>query len=424
MPLTPPSTAPPEHPRTVPHLRRSIVALAALSIAAGCGSKTGVELPDASPDAGVDAGPPRERCIEVPDPTQPVLVDFTLPVSLAVVDVFFLIDATASMEDEIENVREGLAGLVVPGVRAAIPDAQFGLAYLGEFPVEPHGPPDVRPYELRNTMTDDISSLEANLALVPSWGNFDDPEAQVEALYQVVTGEGLDGFIEPSLGCPRGGRGAACFREDSLPVVVLVTDAPFHNGPDGANPYESVSPPPHTYRALIRVLDEADILVVGLGATDTGRPSPLSHLQRLARDTGAVSGDAPLAFDIGSRGDEVGQGIVDAVQRLAAGLPLDVDAIVEDVGGDELDARVIVSAVRPSRADPMDGVDEILPDRFAGVTPGTRVVFEVVIDASSVPVSETTIFVPARIVFRAFGRSRLGTEQFVIAIGGEEGCEP
>jgi hypothetical protein len=375
-------------------------------------------------DAGTDAGPPPERCIEVPDPTLPVLVDFTLPVSLAVVDVFFLIDATASMEDEIENVHEGLAGLVVPGVRAAIPDAQFGLAYLGEFPVEPHGPLDVRPYELRNTMTDDITSLEANLALVPSWGNFDDPEAQVEALYQVVTGEGLLPFIQPSFGCPRGGRGAACFRDDSLPVVILVTDAPFHNGPDGANPYEEVDPPPHTYNSLLRVLDAAGVFVIGLGATDTGRPSPLAHLRRLASDTGALSGGSPLAFDIGSRGDDVGEGIVDAVERLASGLPLDVDAIVEDVPGDRYDAREIVTAVRPLRADPREGVREIAEDRFVGVIPGTRVVFEVSIDASSLPVSDETIYVEARIVFRAFGRSRLGTEQFTIAIGGTTGCEP
>ncbi|MEM9195076.1 MAG: hypothetical protein AAGF12_38245 [Myxococcota bacterium] len=397
-------------------------------VLASCGSKTGLEAPDADlPDATPDATV-RERCVELPPETDRILVDFTLPVSLAVIDLFFLIDATASMEDEIDNVREGLTDVVVPGVRRAIPDAAFGLSFLGEFPVEPHGPRDVRPYDLRVPITQDIPRVEGALEGVPEWGNFDEPEAQVEALYQVATGEGLPGrfmdILPPSIGCPSGGTGGVCFRNDSLPVVILITDAPFHNGPDGRNAYRGI-PEAHSYAEAVDALLDISVRVIGLGARDLGAESPMPDLRRVASDTGAVREDgAPLAFDIGSRGNRVGSGIVDAVERLAQGLPLDVDAVAEDVIGDRIDARELIAEIVPRSADPRDGVVAIGETRFIGVTPGTEVTFEVVIDGSAFERRSETVFVPARVQFRAFGRSRLGSEQFTIAIVGEsgEGC--
>jgi hypothetical protein len=409
-------------PRTLPLSLLITVSLA-------CGAKTGLDAPDATfdaaADAEVDAGLP-VRCIEVPPGTDVVRADFTVPVTLAVVDVFFLIDATASMTDEIDNVRERLADVVVPGTRAQIPDAAFGLAFLGEFPVEPHGPGRVRPYELRSTITVDVRQIEAQLEVVPTWGNRDDPEAQVEALYQVATGEGLDPWIEPTLGCPRGGLAGVCFRRDSLAVVMLITDAPMHNGPPGVppdDPYEFDGP--HQYGETMEALRSAGIRVIGLGARDARRPSALPHLTEVARDTDAVGPGGPLVFDIGSRGDEVGEGIVDAVRSLAEGLPLDVDAVVQDVGGDEIDARALVAAVRPLRAEPMTGIREISGDDFLGVQPGTLVTFQVEVDASGLPDSDSTRRVPARIIFRAFGRSRLGRQDVVIVLPGVDGggCE-
>jgi len=415
--------------------RPSLIFFALLSSLAlwsslGCGAKTGLDTPDAvvdaAPDVMMDAELPPARCIEVPPGTDVVRADFTVPVTLAVVDVFFLIDATASMTDEIENVRERLADVVVPGTRREIPDAAFGLAFVGEFPVDPHGPRRVRPYELRSTITTDILQIEAQLETVPTWGNHDDPEAQIEGLYQVVTGEGLDPWIDPTLGCPRGGVGGVCFRTDSLPVIVLITDAPMHNGPPGVLPVEPYEfEGPHSYAETMNELRSAGIRVIGLGASDARRPSPLPHLREVANDTGATAEGGTLVFDIGSTGDGVGVGIVDAIRSLAEGLPLDVDALVEDVAGDELDARALVSAVRPLRAEPMSGVREVGEGVFIGVQPGTLVTFQLEVDASAIPASDSTRRVPARIIFRAFGRSRLGREDVVIVLPGMDGggCE-
>ncbi len=420
------------------------ISLALFPLVIACGAKTGLYVPDADADldapldAGLDAPdafdadiPP--PCIEVPRDGGTVRASLDLPVELAVVDVMFLLDATASMLDEIDTIRRRLRDRVVPGVREAIPDAAFGVALAGEFPVDPHGPGDVEPYDLRVPVTTDVLQVEAALDSLPSWGNFDEPEAQVEGLYQVATGAGLAPWINPSFGCASGGLGGGCFRRDSLPVILLITDAPMNNGPTDVRPISryrasdfAPDPTPHTYDEAIAAVNSLGILVIGLGARDAFAMSPMSHLRAVSTATGAVDSDgSPLAFDIGGSGRGVGAGIVESIQRLAEGVPLDVDAIVEDEPGDAIDARDLVRSVRPLSARPADGVVGMTETTFLGARPGTEVTFELELDASSVPPSESDIVVPAAVLFRAFSRSRLARVPIEILIPGEGGgsCE-
>ncbi len=351
--------------------------------------------------------------------------DFSIPATLQVVDVMFVIDATGSMRDEIDNVRRGLRDVVVPGVRQAIPDAAFGLAFFGEFPVLPHGRPSsgVKPYELRSPITTDVETLATTFQNIPSWGNLDDPEADVEALFQVGTGAGLAPFIDPSFGCPMGGAGGACFRADAFRTVLLVTDAPMHNGPPGVAPvasYSFTSPAtPHTYSEAVAALRGLEVTVIGLGASDPGRPTPIDHLRQLVTDVDTHH--SPLVFDIGNAGDRIGQDIVNALETLARDVPLDVSAEVEDVAGDRFDARELVVAVTASRADPMSNVAGISGNTFAGVVPGTRLTYTITVDGSRLPPSTMRREVPARVVFRDASRSRIGTEDVLFVIPGDDG---
>lgn len=415
---------------------RAVVVAALL---AACGSKTGLDAPDAglaedaSIDADRDAGRLPRPCIEAPPSAGPVTATFSVPASLAVVDLMFLLDSTGSMRDEIENVRARLRDLVVPGVRAAIPDAAFGVALFGEFPIAPHGPPSVRPYELRAPITTDLARVEAALDATPRWGNEDDPEAAIEGVYQVVTGNGYGtpshpGFIPPSSGCATGGTGGACFRRDALPIIVLITDAPMHNGPPGVAPFAPYSfhPPAHTYEETVAAVRALGALVLGLGATDPARPSPHGHLRALARDTDSRDASGhPLVFDIGGSGSAIGDDIVRAVQFVASEVPLDVSAVAEDLPGDGVDAQVVLRGVRAHSAVPMENVGRIEGNVFFDVVPGTELTFEVVVDASGLePSPERRVF-PARILFRASGRSRLEVIDVDIVVPGDDaiGCE-
>ena len=206
--------------------------------------------------------------------------------------------------------------------------------------------------------------------------------------------------------------------------MLLITDAPMHNGPPGLAPVApyAFSPAPHGYEETVAAVSRLDALVVTVGASDPGRPRPHDHLRQLAMAPGSVdaSGD-PLWFDIGGRGDRLGDEIVRAVQFVASEVPLDVDAAAEDLPGDLVDAGDVLRGVRALSADPPENVDRIEGDTFVGVVPGTTLTFEVLVDASELPPSTERRVFPARVVFRASGRSRLDVREIDIVVPGSDG---
>src|SRR5688500_9256551 len=244
----------------------SLVVLGSL-IAIGCGAKTGLDVPDASPDsgrdggadAGVDAAIP---CIEIPLDGGIIEVPLDIEAELARADVLFLVDTTASMQDEIDQIRDGLRDRIAPGISAAIPDSALGVASFDDFPADPCGQAGDAPFELLTPITDDLTRVQAAVDALELGNGVDRPESQVEALYQVATGAGLGSYVPPSFGCPSGGVGYPCFRPEALPVVLLFTDAPFHSGPGGSNPYTCTpTPPPHDYSDAVEALTRLGIRV-------------------------------------------------------------------------------------------------------------------------------------------------------------------
>src|SRR5688500_17036320 len=184
----------------MPRLVLLAVALAAI----GCGSKTGLETPDAGPDGGADAMVP---CIEIPlDASVPFIeVPLATTTELRRADVVFLIDVTASMGDEINQIRDRLSRSLSPAIDNAIPDAQIGVSIFGDFPRDPFGSAGDTPYRLMLPVTDELSRVQAAMGAVRLGNGQDEPESQVEGLFQTATGRGLAGFVMPSFGCPGGG---------------------------------------------------------------------------------------------------------------------------------------------------------------------------------------------------------------------------
>ncbi|MCS6857744.1 MAG: hypothetical protein NZM37_08545, partial [Sandaracinaceae bacterium] len=395
-------------------------------------SKTGLLVGDGgSEDTPEDTYSQREGatmpwpCIEA-KPGMQTLATLAVPARFGMIDVLFLIDASASMQDEIEGVRLGLRERIVPETRALIANPAFGVALFGEFPVLPHAHPSsgVEPYRLRVPMTTDIRRVEVALQSTPVWGNLDDPEASVEALYQVATGEGFPPFIPPSPGCPMEGWGGVCFREGALRVILLITDAPMHNGPPGVQPESryTFTPSPHTYEEALSKLREIGARVIGLGSSDLFHLSPFPHLRAIAKDTGAVDANGnPMVFDIGDSGNRIESAIVQAITSLAQKALLNVDAVVEDVPGDLIDARELIKEVRPLEAQPSSGVQGIVDNAFIGVLPNTILIFELVIDGGKLSPHPERRMIPARVVFRENKRIRMDERVVWIVIPGLDG---
>ena len=346
---------------------------------AGCGAKTGLEVPDTNEDAGdlpdafsADAGVP---CIELLPDAGPVELPLDTQVEVGRADVVFVVDTTQSMQQEIDQIRDNLRDQLAPGIRATIRDSQLGVASFRDFPSEPCGDSGDVPFTLNLPVTSDIGRVQAALRGLTAGGGNDNPEAQVEALFQVATGAGRGSLVPPSFGCPSGGFGYPCFRDDALPVVLLFTDAAFHDGPLGLNPYTCALPVrPARYREAVDALNARGVRVMGLysGMLGDGR----EDLDAIARDTNALDASGnPIVFDIGVNGTGLSESVVQAIRTLASVIELDIDTVLVDPNPrDAVDPRNFVDRVIAVRGEPMSGVGSIERDAgiFRRVRTGTR----------------------------------------------------
>ena len=404
--------------------------------ALGCGSKTGLGVPEPLPerdggfDAGFDAGPPPfdggtdagpiiDECVELPfeEPPKDVLVSFESRISAA--DVLFLVDTTGSMTEEIDQIAATLRDTLIPAMRDTIGDVRFSVASIADFNVGSFGGERDVPFLLIQESTSDPATVRAAIDRLPMSNGADGPESQTEALYQAATGEGIGRFVPRAL-CPDDTVGYPCFRAEGSRIFLLFTDAQFHNGPGGSEPYGGIEPTPHTYAEAVNALRAIGAKVLGL-FSGGGDPSALRDLTAVARDTGAVRpGGEPLVFDIGSDGRNLDTGVVSAVQSLVEEVPIDIDALAEDVEGDEYDATDFVTGIIAERADPESGAIN-LGDRFQDVTPGTRVYFRILLQNDIFPPSMEARSYLLRVVLRGDGVTRLQTTIVQIVIPGVRG---
>ncbi|MCB9599851.1 MAG: VWA domain-containing protein [Sandaracinus sp.] len=367
-----------------------------LAVLAGCGSKSGLKVPEPREDASIPDGgpppvfdadvppPPVDVCVELPPREPPEFVDARFVARIASADVLFLVDVTGSMVEEIEQIRRSLSEVIAPALAAEIPDVHLAVAELADFPASPYGDPerDV-PFRMITRSTADVRVAQAGVADLANRSGNDVPESQVEALFQVATGRGIRGFVNPA-SCPAGTVGYPCFRGDGARIVLLFTDAEFHNGPGDYAPYERtlLGVQPASYPQAVEALNGIGAKVLGLYSGGDFRGSTaLRHLEQIARDTGAVTVDeagveTPLVVDIGMNGERLGRGVVDLVRTLVVEVPIDIDAVVEDWPGDAIDAGELVRSIQTTGARPADGAQD-LGDRYARVRPGTDVGFRV-----------------------------------------------
>ena len=388
----------------------------AVLVLSGCGAKTGLEVPppfDAGrdapsfdaprPDSGRDAGTdahvvfpdvfappdvftprlPADVCIEVPpeEPTEEVTI--TYRVGLDTADVLFLVDVTGSMGEEIEQIRASVRDVLIPNIAAQIEDVRFSVAHYADFPLEPYGSPGFdQVFRMVAPVTSDPSEVQAAVdRLALQMGN-DGPESTTEALYLAATGEGLGEFVPPRTCGDASTFGHPCFRARAVPVFLLFTDAQFHNGPFGVNPYEGISPEPHDYTDAVGALRGMGARVVGLFSGF--EPEALTQLRTIARDTGTVRADGtPLVFDIGIDGRLLDDGVIDAIRSLVSEVPTTIVAELDDDPRDAIDATTLVSRVEARSVVPAEGA-RIVGDGFADVLPGSEVTFVVHFDNTRV----------------------------------------
>jgi hypothetical protein len=274
-------------------------------------------------------------------------LSFTTQVRTA--DIYFLFDTTGSMGEELTNLKlslttgtyAGCTGGLVGGIRCIIPDAWFGVGYHDDFPVSPYGMGIDQVY--RNLLDLNSSSTLTQAAvnsLVIHNGN-DNPESQVPALYAVATGAGFGSFLSARTGCPAGRFGYPCFRPGTIPIVMLFTDAMFHNGPGDTYMYtdRTVFGTGSTLRTprfneAVDALNAIGAKVIIVNSCDNQtwcKPDARNHAVTLANQTRSlVAGGSPAVYDIRANGSGLDTAVINGVRDLANYSRMDVTAIALD----------------------------------------------------------------------------------------------
>lgn len=254
-------------------------------------------------------------------------------------DSFFVVDTTASMAPEINQLSASLQNVIIPAVKAAAAkDAWFGVGAHDDFPINPYGVlnvrggyPDDQPFILLQPMTADIAAAQSGVGQLlvgaTTRGNGGDyPESQLEALYQIATGAGN---LASPINVPAHntkGIGGVEFRSGALPVVTLITDAAFHTKGEpgsgctvktmagtsmllGAEYGGAAAAAAHSRTETAAALKKICAKVIGVSALRTQDPnymtdpngicSATQDLRLMAQDTGAVV--PPAAWDYPSR---------------------------------------------------------------------------------------------------------------------------
>jgi hypothetical protein len=325
-------------------------------------------------------------------PQMPTEDNLDFSSKLQAVDLYVELDRSGSMATEITAVKNNLA-TVVNQVACSplgsgtppncIPDLWAGAATVGYKTSEgfTHWV-DIQP----NPSFSNIITTEP-----PIVGNTQEPLTY--ATYAALTAFGGSGYSisgAPGRGSCNGspannanyvGHGYPCFRLGALPVVLLATDEPpLSAGDTWKTPDWDTVVKPQFQQDKARVIGIlGDNITAG---TDT-------DLRKMATDTNAIdvtNGNAPLVFN--GSGANAPNAIKAGILALANGLPLDVNAVTSDVGGDAVDAVASfvhhIETLQLGTATCANGLNDIdtnsdtYKDKYVQIRTGTPICWKVV----------------------------------------------
>ncbi|MCH2132201.1 MAG: M6 family metalloprotease domain-containing protein [Phycisphaerales bacterium] len=187
-------------------------------------------FPSSRPYSGVDTGFDVSNISLCAHPMTADIFVNPLPITEPrELDVLFIFDVSGSYWDDMPEMLAQMPS-VISAISADFPNPRFGVASFKDFPVNPVGSPSDYAWNIDLDFNANATAVtNAMSSLVVSGGN-DLPESQYEAVYQAMTGAGLDlnndgDFLDP-------GEIAAqlpSWDATRAPIIFLMTDADFHD---------------------------------------------------------------------------------------------------------------------------------------------------------------------------------------------------
>jgi hypothetical protein len=338
------------------------------------------------------------------DTPQPATNVLGVNMALQKADLAFIMDTTGTMGQEIDGLKSGVS-TIVTDVGKFLPDVQSGVAGQDDYPVVPYGSPtaDLPFYVPKGgQITSDVMQTKAAVATLTTHnGGIDDlAESQVLAMWRALNNDPYQwpGNIKTPEKIPSDRFGGLGFRKDALPILISITDAPFHNGRRVQTPaqlhdlYTFNAQQPYnapTIDTLLDVMDVTGAKFIGVASNDGHRGGfdPYDDMAYLADMSNSlakpkafggtcktslggnslIQADGPgglcrLIFDTPTMsGVGLTQRIIDGVRALLKSLVLDVRIIMssdeltpENDFTDSVDTFIKFVEVQSGGVDPID----------------------------------------------------------------------
>ncbi len=395
-------------------------------------------------------------------------------------DVFFNVDTTGSMTGPISNLQSSLVSIIAD-IQTQIADTFFGVASFEDYPLSGYGDNPCsnsgvadQPFNLLQEITNSVPMAQAAVNALsvgpggaPIGCGADGAESNIEALYQIATGDGLAGPGATNVPANAGGIGGVSFRDGAMPVVVSITDAVSHD--TAANNCSqqyggSVAAVAASKADAMTALDGicARVVSVAVGNYNTSC-GPLADGIDFAETTGAMippdawdlvpggrpagcgagqcctgvnsagvgtnaQGLCPLVYRANANGSGLDNGVTDGVQMLASYAPFDVTTAVDGQGQDVdglptpvgVTTADLISAVTPvgHGAVPLPGAPNptLTATGFENVIPNTDVTFDIEAHNDVIPQGPSPRLFEATIRVLASGCSDLDERTVFILV--------
>ncbi|MGI6393724.1 MAG: hypothetical protein ACOX2F_03160 [bacterium] len=340
-------------------------------------------------------------------------------------DILFMIDLSASMAGEIQNLKDGINSTLIPDIQSKIPDVGFGISTFedyDDFP-EDYGNRIIQPITTdTNLLKNKINSV--NYLENTGW------EPHMSAIYFAATGDARG--TTPKMDCTlhEGSIGGACFRPGAMPIFIMMTDEAFEveysKYKVGGSDWIYVST-----NDAINALNSIKGKFIGIDSwNNPPEACPADDLKTVSIGTGSVDvfGE-PFYYLINSNGTGLSSNVAIGIQQLASDVPMLVNTGQESISNPEsVDVTKFIKSIKPIKrlayGTTIHCPSECTDIAFENVTPGTTVTFDVDFhnDFYEPKTTDSTAF---RAVINVYGEGSLvDTREVYIIVPGKEATGP
>ncbi|MCK5809253.1 hypothetical protein KAH37_09735 [bacterium] len=313
--------------------------------------------------------------ITLPCEGDSALRELTFQTDFKQVDILLVIDVSNSMSGEHDKLKEGISTIIIDKIRAQIPDTAFGLATLGTLGNSPYA------MKQRITMeSDDVKSVVDALAVGDGFAEYHEYtlvasttnsafDQEVKWCDTSSNGSSCDHYTTEDnaltdYSCPitaLGNRGRACFRKESLPIIIVASDEKFNHKGDDMKLWTWEAGAELTTTDVISSMNAIHAKFMGI---DSG--SAMHDFNAISNGTDSFNEIYhPFNYTIASDGSGISQQIVDGVKEMVQNVQITVSTLQKHI-----DNSYGVSNTTKF-------IQSITPDKFKDLKPGNPVKFEV-----------------------------------------------